>query len=123
MTNTDKLKEFVMFLAMSKDLQCCISDTQPSKQHGVAYLKSFSYSIGDLLITYNKYVVENYEDAKRMGLEGCDYHDKLIGGVMVLSKKFGSKTFYGKNARDIINTCEDSYNKILFEREVNSKER
>ena len=106
MTFPDRLKELTIYLVTSANVQHNVTDNKHYPPHGVAYAKRFSYSAGDLYVTFDKWVVDNFETASKMELDGCKYNGRLIGGVTVLSKKLGSCMFYGEKAKEIVSACE-----------------
>ena len=105
--NPNGIKEIAIFIISGIDTQCCVCDTD-KPPYGCARIKSFTYSNCDMEIIYNKWVVESYELAARSKVVGYEKHNRLVSGtgVMVLSKKLGSYTFFGRNANEIIAACE-----------------
>lgn len=104
----ERLKELAEFLVSTENTEFSSDFNDSYEKRGVARVKIYRYSISDLQIIYEKWFVECYELASKMGLPGCELHDKLVAGtgVMILSKQLGSEIFYGHNATDIINACE-----------------
>ena len=107
-SDRDRIKEVTTYLMEIPNVQMTISTSEKYEQKGVAVVKTFVYNIGDTQVVYDKWIVESFAKANQMQLPGCEYHNKLVGGsgVNVLSKKMGSYVFYGKDAQDIINSCE-----------------
>lgn len=102
----DKVKELAIYLISGASMQYTVSKNPYYQPHGVAYAKKFSFSSDGINVSFNKWVVDNYADASRMKLDGYQYNGRLIGGVNIVSKMYGTSTFYGNDARDIINACE-----------------
>lgn len=104
----ERLKELAEYLVSAEDTEYSCDFNDNYKSHGIARVKTHRYSTYGLQVIYEKWFVEGYELASKMGLSGCELHDKLVAGtgVTVVSKKFGSDVFYGRSATDIINACE-----------------
>ena len=115
-TRKDRLKELAEYFGACPDavVTAVFNDKYPdhAKKYGIARRKTYTYTVPGLEIVYDKWFVDGYDCAIKMGLEGCEYHDCLVAGtgVMVVSKKFGREIFYGKSAQELINACE---NKII----------
>ena len=113
-TNRDKIKEQILFMTTNKHVDCLVTKNERYKPVGVSVVMRYKYSLPDIDIFYDKWIVENYEDALKMNLPGCEHHDQLVkgSGVNVLSKKLGYFIFYEKDAETIINACE--YNNDFY---------
>lgn len=114
-TNHDKIKEQILFMITNGNIDCLVTRNTKYQPFGVSTVMQYKYSLPGIEIFYNKWFVENYEDASKMNLPGCEHHDQLVkgSGVNVLSKKLGLITFYGNDAQTIINACE--HNNDLYE--------
>ncbi len=108
----DKIKELAVYFAATPGVSCLITENKKYAPVGVSVVKSYEYQANGLEILYNKWFVEAFEDAKKMGLPGCEHHNKLVkgSGVLVSTHKFGSTVFYGKDAQDIIDAYEYTSN-------------
>lgn len=107
-TKKDKVKERVISFVQNPETSCLVCKNNMYKPVGVSVVMTYTYNINDLEIFYDKWFVEDFEDAKRMNLPGCEHHDELIkgSGVTVLSKELGTFVFFGAQANEIINACE-----------------
>jgi len=119
-TKRDKIKEFVQFFAKDASTQCLVFKNTHYKPVGVSIVVTYQYTIQDTEVIYNKWFVDGFDDAKKMGLPGTEHHNKLVkgSGVNVASTRLGRYTFYGKDASDIINACEsnrDLTSQIIFQ--------
>ena len=78
------------------------------KPVGASIVMTYQYNVNDIEITYDKWYVECFKEAKQYGLPGIEHHNKLVkgSGVNVISKKSMPYVFYGKDAEGIINACE-----------------
>ena len=108
-TKQDKIKEIVIFFAKSPDVSCLIHKNNRFPAVGASVVMTYKYSLNGLEVIYNKWFVENFNTAKQLKLAGCEHHNQLVkgSGVLVYSEKYGVINFYGKNAQDIINACEE----------------
>jgi hypothetical protein len=107
-TKKDKIKEFIEFSVQKPETQCMVFKNDKYAPIGVAVVMTYQYNLPEgIEIIYNKWYVECFDMAKRMGLPGTERHDNLVkgSGVNVYSKK-SKNIFYGKQAESIINTCE-----------------
>ena len=110
-TTHDKAKEMAIYVAECPDTKMNIENTPEFSLNGVAMVKTFSYTNGLTQIKYNKWIVENAKMAEQMKLPGYEKHNRLVQGsaVRVLSKRFDHIfNFYGEDAKDIINACEQN---------------
>ena len=107
-TQRDKVKEYVEFFAQNPNTQCLIFKNVNYKPVGVSVVMRYHYDINGVEVSYDKWYVECFNEAKAFGLPGTEHHNKLVkgSGVNVISKKYMPYTFYGKEAEDIINACE-----------------
>lgn len=106
-TATDKIKERVLYF-IKQDTPCLVYPNKNFKPVGVSVVMTYKYNVNGMEIIYNKWFVEAFELAQQFNLLGCEHHNQLVkgSGVTVFSREFGMVTFYGKNAEDIINSCE-----------------
>ena len=110
-TQHDRAKEMAMYIAYCPETEMLIETTPEFSLNGVAMVKTFSYTNGLTQIKYNKWIVENAKMAEQMKLPGYEKHNHLVQGsaVRVLSKQFDHIfNFYGEDAKDIINACEQT---------------
>ena len=111
-TKRDCLKELTEYLVSNKNTQVETflenKNNNHDKKYGFARVITYTYTNYGIEVVYNKWFVEGYDYAVKMGLPGCEYHDRLVAGtgVKVISKKFGNDIFYGRAAEEIINACE-----------------
>lgn len=105
---TDKVKELVKFFLKNSEISCFIYENRMYKPMGISVVMTYTYTMNDIEIMYDKWYVQNYETAKSMGLPGIEHHDQLVkgSGVTVVSKQYGNFIFYGNDAKEIINACE-----------------
>jgi len=118
-TNRDKIKELVRFFADDKSTQCLAFENTHYKPVGVSIVVTYQYTIKDTEVVYNKWFVDCFDKAKIMGLPGTEHHNKLVkgSGVTVSSKRLGNYTFYGDEAKSLIDACElnrDLTSQIIF---------
>lgn len=108
-SDRDKIKELIEFFAQGTNVECLISQNLNYAPKGVSVVMTYKFDINHMEIFYNKWYVDGFELAQKMNLPGCEHHDQLVkgSGVMILSKKLGSYTFFGKDADDIIKACEN----------------
>ncbi len=108
-SDKDKIKELIEFFAQGTNVEYLISQNQKYKPQGVSIVMTYKFEINHIEIFYDKWYVDCFEKAQKMQLPGCEHHGQLVkgSGVMVLSKKLGSYTFFGKDAQDIIRSCEE----------------
>ena len=104
----DKIKEQIQYFISNTDVSCLVCRNKIYEPSGVSVVMTYKIEMNDIEIFYDKWYVENYEDAKRMNLPGTEHHNQLLkgSGVMVLSKQNGIYVFHGKDALEIINMCE-----------------
>ncbi len=110
-TTKDKAKEMAIYIAYCPETEMLIETTHEISPTGVATVKTFSYTNGLTQIKYNKWIVEGAKLATEMKLPGHEKHNHLVQGsaVRVLSKQFNHIfKFYGEDAKDIINACEQN---------------
>lgn len=107
-SNSDKIKELAIFFAKDPNVSFIAYENKNFTPVGVSSVITYKYDVNDMVITYNKWRVENYEGAKIMGLPGTEHHDQLVkgSGVNVSYKRLGSFTFYRDDAKAIINAYE-----------------
>lgn len=107
-TTKDKVKELVEFLLHGQNVSCLVCKNKMYAPVGVSVVMTYKFEVKDMEIIYDKWFVEDFEDASKMQLPGCEHHDQLVkgSGVTVLSKKMGSFIFHGNKANEIINACE-----------------
>jgi hypothetical protein len=108
LTKKDKIKELAIYLVQNTTVSCLACENKAYEPVGVSKVMTFKYEMVDTEIMYDKWYVENFEVAKKMGLPGTEHHDQLVkgSGVKVFSKPQGAFTFYGHDANEIINACE-----------------
>ena len=122
-TKHEKSKEFFEYIIRNTNPECLQYKNGHFDTSGVAYVMTYEYttkyeykinnkksSMDNVFIRYSKWFVEYYDYVKALNLPGCEKHDKLVkgGGVYVHSDKHGDFTFYGKQAQDLINACEQA---------------
>lgn len=108
----DRAKEMAIYVAQCPETEIHMENTREFSPNGVATVKTFIYKNGLTQIKYNKWIVEGIEYATQMKLPGYEKHDKLVQGsaVRFLSKQFNHIfNFYGKDAQEIINECEQNH--------------
>lgn len=124
-TERDKIKEFTEFFVQKPETQCMVFRNNNYAPMGASVVMTYQYNLPEgIEVIYNKWYVECFDMAKRMGLPGVEHHNKLLkgSGVNIRSKK-SAYIFYGKEAESIINACElnrdiescivSNYNKIV----------
>ena len=107
-TERDKIKEFTEFFVQKPETQCMVFRNNNYAPMGASVVMTYQYNLPEgIEVIYNKWYVECFDMAKRMGLTGTEHHDKLLkgSGVNIRSKK-SAYIFYGKEAESIINACE-----------------
>lgn len=107
-TQRDKVKEFVEFFVKNPNTQCLIFKNRNYAPVGASVVMRYEYNINGIEVSYDKWYVECFNEAKAFGLPGIEHHNKLVkgSGVNVISKKSVPYTFYGQDAEKIINACE-----------------
>ena len=81
-----------------------ISDVPNFKDYGCAKLKKFTYSLGEICVSYEKLVVDAKD--KKQQLNGTQFDNRLVGFVQIKSKKFGEFKYYDIDAHQIIDVIE-----------------
>lgn len=107
-TTKDKIKEFVEFFVQKPETQCMVFKNNKYAPMGASVVMTYQYNLPEgVEVVYDKWYVECFDMAKRMGLSGTEHHNKLVkgSGVNIYSKK-SANIFYGKEAESIINACE-----------------
>ena len=112
----NKIKEQIIFFAKSANISFLTYENKDfqnfkkQKDFENLIVMTYQYNTNGIEIKYNKWFMEGFEFAQQMNLPGCEHHDQLVkgSGVRILSKKHGTVFFYGKDAKDIIDTYEEN---------------
>lgn len=114
----NKIKERILFFSENQSMVCQASKNQAFQPIGVSFVTTYRYTLNNIEIIYNKWVVESFELAKQMNLPGCEHHNKLVkgSGVLVSTKDLGTATFYGKDAMEIMDACEIGTSVLIKQR-------